>query len=181
MSDILDVQIQLYPELLRRMAAGEKLASTESDESEKLAASMIVAEAIENERAAEAAEAPAHQEKKAILEIGLGTAALLGLAAPKIKEMVQKARGVPHMPETSAELTRSFRGLLEEQAKTQAAKRTAVGAALGGAAAGALATKALEKKDRDEKDSAAAEIETVKNADAPSARAVLDKLLKNFV
>jgi hypothetical protein len=179
MSDILDVQIQLYPELLRRMAAGEKLSSsTESDDAEKLAATMLVAEAIENEQAA-----AEPQEKKAILEIGLGTAALVGLAAPKIKELVQKARGVPHMPETSAELTKSFRSLLEEQAKTQAAKRTAVGAAVGGAAVGALATKAVEKKDkdRDEKDSSAP-VESVKSAEgSPSARAVLDKLLKNFV
>lgn len=89
MSEFLDVQIQLYPELLRRMASGEKLASSEDkDDAEKIASTLLVAEAIENEQAAEAAPAPIKKEG-----IAIGTALLAGLALPHVKKMVSAARG----------------------------------------------------------------------------------------
>lgn len=43
MSDILDVQIGMYPTILRRMAAGERL-SVDGDETEHLAAALLVSE-----------------------------------------------------------------------------------------------------------------------------------------
>ena len=200
MSDLLDMQVRVYPEILRRMAAGEKLSAA-SDENEKLAAAMLVAEALENEKKAEA---PAGQEKKAI-EVGLGTLGLLGLAAPTAiragKKIMQKARGEATIPEEAGELLKSFRKLVEEREKTQAAKRMAIAAGLGGAAVGALATKALEKKEEQpatKKSSESNRIEEAKLAEgegakepeateqsstapgSPNARALLDKVLKNL-
>jgi hypothetical protein len=43
MSDLLDVQIGMYPTILRRMAAGERL-SVDGDETEHLAAALLVSE-----------------------------------------------------------------------------------------------------------------------------------------
>lgn len=194
MSDLLDVQVELFPVLLRRLAAGERLAS-ESDDTEKLAASLLVAEAIENQRTSSEDETPAEQpreEKKAVLaELGVG--ALLGAAATKIKPLIQKLRGTPEI-EGGGELIKSFRDIIRSQQEAQSAKRKLLLAGVGGAAVGALATKALEKK----KESSATPVEEVKSADVAvsnieeekpieqktpetkNARAVLDRLLKNF-
>jgi hypothetical protein len=202
MSDLLDMQVRYYPEILRRMAAGEKL-STASGEEEKLAAAILVAEALENEKRAEADPSDG-QEKKAI-EVGLGTLSLLGLAVPTAlragKKIIQKARGEAAIPEEAGELLKSFKKLVEEREKTQAAKRMAIAAGLGGAAVGALATKALEKKDEPsatKKSSESNRIEEAKLAEgegtkepeateqssaapgSPNARALLDKVLKNL-
>lgn len=191
MSEFIDVQIQLYPELLRRMASGEKLASSEDKEdAEKIASTLLVAEAIENEQAAEAS--AAHIKKEGI---EIGTALLAGLALPHAKKMVSAARGIPNVPEDVAQISQSFRKILEEQAATQAAKRKAVGAAVGGAAVGALATKAVEGKKheaveeavrterrREKSSSDETVVAPAKVADeAIDARALLDKILKNFV
>lgn len=200
MSDLLDIQVQVYPEILRRMAAGEKLSAA-SDENEKLAAAMLVAEALENEKKAEAAPA---QEKKAI-DIGLGTLALLGLATPTVaggvKKLITQARGEPVIPEAAGEILKSFRKIIEEREKADVAKRMAIAAGLGGVAAGAIAAKALSKDDKGEKKSSESNrIEGAKLAEgegteakepeaqeqsspAPgsvNARALLDKVLKNL-
>lgn len=192
-AEFLDVQIQLYPELLRRMASGEKLASAEDKEdAEKIASTLLVAEAIENEQAAEAASAPAPIKKEGI---ALTTALLAGLAMPHVVKGVKSMRGIPAVPESVEQLSKSFRTILEERAATEAAKRKAVGAAVGGAAVGALATKAVENKKHEAVDEAvrterrrekSSSDETVvapaKVADeAIDARALLDKILKNFV
>lgn len=195
MSDLLDMQVRYYPEILRRMAAGEKL-SIASDENEKLAAAMLVVEALENEKKAEAAPA---QEKKAI-DIGLGTLALMGVAAPTVvgaaKKFITKVRGEPAIPESAEELIKSFRKIMEEREKVQATKRMAIAAGLGGAAAGALAVKALGRNEK--KSSESNRIEEAKLAEgegtkepeateqssaapgSPNARALLDKVLKNL-
>lgn len=142
MSDLIDVQVEMYPTLLRRMAAGEHLAS-QQDDTEKLAATLLAAEAIEAEKAAQAP-----VEKQAI-DIGIGTLALGALAAPKIKELLNKLRGVPLVPEESSELIKSFRKIMEAQAETRAARGKMLAIGLGAAGAGALAIKALEGKKQD--------------------------------
>lgn len=72
MSDILDVQVELYPAILRRLAAGERLSES-GDETERLAASLLVADAIEKnagdakpvvEKKADVAESNIEQEEK---------------------------------------------------------------------------------------------------------------------
>ena len=194
MSDLLDIQVELYPELLRRMAAGEQLPST-ADDTEKTAATLLAVEAIENERAAEQP-APA-QEKQAIVELGLGAALGAALKDP-LTRLMQHLQGKPAVPEAAGELIKSFRNILEERARTESARRSAVLAGLGGAAAGALAVKALEKKESAaapapaaEKSAETPEAEKVDvtasnidetNADAGTvgARALLDRILKNF-
>src|SRR3990170_3966382 len=130
MSDLLDIQVELYPELLRRMAAGEQLPST-ADDTEKTAATLLAVEAIENERAAEQP-APA-QEKQAIVELGLGAALGAALKDP-LTRLMQHLQGKPAVPEAAGELIKSFRNILEERARTESARRSAVLAGLGGAA-----------------------------------------------
>lgn len=192
--DLLDLQVQLYPDLLRRMASGEKLSSSpDKDEAEKIASTLLVAEAIENEKAAEEAHAHAAPIRKE--GIALTTALLAGLAMPHVVKGVKAMRGIPAVPESVEQLSKSFRTILEEQAATQAAKRKAVGAAVGGAAVGALATKAVENKKQEAVEHAvrterrhekASSEEAVVEAPAKitdgaiDARALLDKVLKNL-
>lgn len=196
MSDLLNVQVQLYPEILRRMAAGEKLASTETEETEKAAASLLVAEAIEEQRVQEQP-----IEKKAIAEalLGAGLGAALG---PALKRGINKLRGVPALPEGEQALMDSFKKILDAREEAAKAKSKLLLVGAGAAAAGALAHKALSKKD----EKAAADIEetaTQDNADEKNdvaesniareeekpieqtpeqknARAVLDRLLKGI-
>lgn len=194
MSDLLGIQVQAYPEILRRMAAGEKLSAA-SDDQEKLAAAMLVVEALENEKKAGAAPADGH-EKKALVPELMGGAALGALLKRPVGEAIKKMRGEPAIPEAAEELIKSFRKILEEREKAQAAKRMAVAAGLGGAAAGALAVKALDKGDKKSSDdriegTKAAEGEAIQETKepeateqspaapgSPNARALLDKVLK---
>jgi hypothetical protein len=165
MTVLLDKEIELYPELLRRLAAGERLASA-SDEAEKLGATMLAAEAIENEKAKDA---PA-QEKTAIVELGIG--AVLGAALKEpVKSLIRKLRGEPVVPETAEELMKSFRKILEEREKTEAARRAAIVTGLLGAGAGALAVKALSKK---EESKAAASVQEVKISNSTARNTVVD-------
>jgi hypothetical protein len=137
MSDLIDVQVELYPAILRRMAAGEHLAS-QQDDTEKLAATLLAAEAIEAERAAQAP-----VEKKAI-DMGLGTLLLGSFAAGPIKKAINKALGNPELPTEGAELIASFRKIMQGQAEAESAKRKMLMIGLGAAGAGALAVKSLE-------------------------------------
>lgn len=144
MRDLLDVQVDLYPTMLRRMAAGEHLAS-QQDDTEKLAATLLAAEAIEAERAA-----PAPIEKSAI-DIGLGTLAIGALAAgaaPAVR-LIKKIFAGPAVPEEGAELIQSFRKIIQSQQETEAMKRKMLMLGLGAAGAGALAVKALEGRRQD--------------------------------
>lgn len=197
MSDLLDVQVRCYPEILRRLAAGEKIASS-SSEAEKLAATMLVVEALENEKRAQ----PAPVAEKKAVDVSLLTLGLGALALPQMKAIVQKLRGEPAVPEAAEQLLKSFRTIIDERAKAEVAKRTAVLAGLGGAAAGAAAVKLLDKS-KDEKSSSdkngpvvekkaegetpadvsvpAASQETQASASgSPGSRALLDKVLKNL-
>lgn len=189
MSDLIDVQVQLYPEILRRMAAGEKLAGKSNDDTEKLAAALLVADAIEKD----AAEPEPEIEKKAVgLEIGLGSLALGAMVGPALKRGIQKLRGIPALPEGEAELVKSFRSIIEARSEADAAKRKLMLGIGGGALAGAAAAKLLDKK-QDSKAAAEPVAETKKEAVAPSntekstekapakdksAHAVLGRLLK---
>lgn len=204
MSDFIDVEVQLYPELLRRLAAGERLASS-SDEAEKIAATALVVEAIENEKKAQEP-APAAIEKQAIVgEVALGLTNLMPvsagvgaglLSAGPLKKLIQAARGKPAIPEETAEILKSFRSIVQERAATEAARRNAVLMGAAGVGAGALAMKALSKsKDESSKkeSSAPAEVAT-KAADEVAApaevakpeensvatRGILDKILKQL-
>lgn len=141
----MDEQVRLYPELLRRLASGERLASRQ-DENEKLAATALVVEALENEKkASETSSEPkdGHQKEALIAEMGVG--ALLAHYGPKV---VRKLRGEPEVPETAAELLKNFRRIIQEKEKAESAKRMAIATGLGGAAIGALAVKALDKGEK---------------------------------
>jgi hypothetical protein len=144
MSDLLDVQINTYPELLRRMAAGEHLAS-QQDDTEKLAATLLAAEAIEAEQAAQAP-----IEKKAI---DISTAIIGGLAIAPLKKFFAHLQGSPVVPEEGAELIQAFRKIMQGQQETEALKRKMLMVGLGAAGAGALAVKALEGKRHDKSSS----------------------------
>lgn len=193
MSDLLSVQVDLYPQLLRRMAAGERLGS-EADETEKLAASLLVAEAIEKDQAEASVEKTAEVKKEAIAELIAG-GALGALIGPALKRGIQKLRGVPALPEGEAELVKSFRSIIDARSEADAAKRKLLLGIGGGALAGAAAIKALDSK---KEKAAAAPVAEKKEAVAPSnievekksseqsvvsqdARAVLGRLLKNFI
>jgi len=201
MSDLLDVEVQLYPELLRRLAAGERLASA-GDEQEKIAATALVVEAIEHEKKAQNEKPEKQIEKKALLPELLAMGAGLALAGPA-KKMIQTMRGEPAIPEQAQELMKSFRRILEERAAAESARRKLLLTGIGGAAAGALAVKALEKK---EDSKAAEEKPSEKKADggdvtgsndvtvsntasdgakkpdegSPGAKALLDRVLKHL-
>lgn len=144
MSDLLSVQVELYPELLRRLASGERLAS-EADDTEKLAASLLVAEAIEAERAQEVAP---EQEKNAIgVELGVGSGLALGAAlGGPLRRAIAKLRGEPAIPEQAAELMKSFRSIMDARSEADAARRKLLIAGAGGVAAGATAVKMLDSK-----------------------------------
>lgn len=146
MKNLLDVQVELYPELLRRLAAGEKFSAAVDDEGEKLAAVALVVEALENEIAAEASGEKRPQEKTALIGALEGLAAGALLAGP-VSKGIKALRGEPQIPEHAQELLKSFRTILESRRAEDLAKRRLGMAAVGGAAAGALAVKALEKKD----------------------------------
>ena len=195
MSDLLSAQVDLYPQLLRRMAAGERLGS-ESDDTEKLAASLLVAEAIERDQAEPA---PAIEKKAIGLEVGLGSMALGAAIGGPLKRAIQKLRGVAALPEGEAELVKSFRTIIEERAKTDAAKNKLMLGIGGGALAGAAAIKLLNNKNESKAASepvvAKKEAVAVSNIEnkiaseksseqkAPeqkTARAVLGRLLKCF-
>ncbi len=183
-----ETEVQLYPELLRRLAAGERLASRQ-DETEKLAATALAVEALENQKTAQPKNG--HDKEALVTELGIG--ALIGHAAPKI---VRKLRGEPDVPETAAELMKSFRRILQEKEKAEAAKRMAVATGIGGAVAGGLAVKALDKdkkeaadKDDDKKDEKKKgappwvkdKEEKKEGADkTASPRAILDRIMMNF-
>jgi hypothetical protein len=149
MKNLLDVQVELYPELLRRLAAGEKFSAAVDDEGEKLAAVALVVEALENEIAAEASGEKHSQEKTALIGALEGLAAGALLAGP-VSKGIKALRGEPQIPEHAQELLKSFRSIIESRRAEDIAKRRLGIAAVGGAAAGALAVKALSKKD-DEK------------------------------
>jgi hypothetical protein len=172
---LLDEQVRVYPELLKRMAAGERLASDQG-ETEKLAATMLVVESIEKEQAAKKAEEKPEIKKEAIVELGIGAALGAALKGP-VGRMVRRMRGEPQVPEEAAELLKGFRRIYEAREAERLAKRKVLGAAVGGAGLGVLATKALEKKDK-----AAATTEETKVADGngPSARGLLTRIMKNF-
>jgi hypothetical protein len=142
MSDLIDVQVELYPTLLRRLAAGEHLAS-QQDDTEKLAATLLAAEAIEAEKAAQAP-----VEKKAI-DIGLSTLLMAPFALPAIKKALNKHLGNPELPTEGAELIQAFKKIMQGQAENEAMKRKMLMLGLGAAGAGALAVKALEGKKQD--------------------------------
>ncbi len=183
MSDLLDVQIQLYPEILRRMAAGEKLSS-KTEDTDKLAATLLVAEAIEKDAAQPepAVEKKAEVKKEAIAEM-LGGAALGALLGPALKRGINKLRGVPALPEGEAELVKSFRSILDARAEADSAKRKLLLGVGGGALAGAAAAKLLEKKHESKEAVAPSNIEKATEqapAQDKSARAVLGRLLKSF-
>lgn len=74
-----DLEIRLYPELLRRMAAGERLASS-GDEAEKLAATALVVEALESEKVAQPDKAASLINPNVSVNIGQGTLASAGAA-----------------------------------------------------------------------------------------------------
>lgn len=199
-----DLELTLYPELLRRLAAGERLVS-DSASAEKLAATALVVEQME----AKLAEAPV--EKTAIVgEIAFGLGSMMpittgmlvgaGIKEP-VKRMIMKMRGEAAVPEQASELLKSFRSILEARKAEAAAKSKAIAAGLLGAAGGAAAIKLLEKKeDAGAAKAAAAEPVAEKAADlslvhasagpakseatkaaAPGARALLERVMKNFV
>lgn len=161
MTDFFNKEAELYPEILRRLAAGERLG-TAADETEKMAAALLVAEALENEKAADAAPGEPAQEKIALVELGLG-ALLGGLAAGPVRRAIQKMRGEPDIPEHASQLLRSFREILEERQAAEAAKKKLLATGLIGAGAGALAAKALlGKKEEPAAKAASAGTSTVK-------------------
>ena len=170
MKDLLDVQVEMYPTILRGIASGEKIAS-DADEQEKIAATLLVAEALEEQKEP--------QEKKALVEAGLG-AALGALAAGPLKKAIQKLHGEPEVPEAAGELLKSFRKILESQEAAAKARRGAVLAGLGGEVLGAGAVKALEHKEEKAAEDKSAEKEVPVSQDAKNARAVLDRLMKSF-
>lgn len=194
MSDLIDIQIRSYPEILRRLAAGERIASA-GDDVEKLAATALVVEAIENERAAEHI-APEHSKEAVVPELAAG-AALGAVFKEPVRRMLRRARGLPEIPEQNLELLRGFRQIIEAKDEAASARRKTLLALAGGAAAGVVATKVLSKKDEK---SSAAPAEAAKAAETPepvaekkietpaepegspvvNARALLDRVMKNF-
>lgn len=175
---LLDEQVAVYPEVLRRMAAGERLASDQG-ENEKLAATMLVVEGMEKERAAakQAEEKPA-AEKKAIVELALGTALGAALKGPASR-LLKKMRGEPAVPEEAAELLKGFRRIYDAREAERLAKRQVFGAAVGGAGLGVLGMKALEKKEKAAANGSTEETK-VAEANGSSARGLLSKIMKNF-
>lgn len=208
----LDIQVELYPQVLRRLAAGEHLASMQ-DDLEKIGAISLIVEALEKEAKNQPVNgngAVNGATKEAIDPISaiVGGAAGAALKGP-IGRGIAKLRGKA-VPE-SEEIFSLVRKTLQEEEKARAARTKMIAAGAAGLGLGALATKALtkepkaaESKEPQKKEGqfvqdpplevfntsrpdvppatekvTAPAIPPVSNQ-ATQARAVLDRIMKNF-
>lgn len=159
MTTNLQTQVELYPQVLRRLAGGEHLASMQ-DEVEKLGATMLVVEALEKEAGNQAN----GHAKEAVDPISLILGGAVGAAAKSpIARALARRRGKEILPEYASEVLSAARKTMEAEQAARAARATAVAAGFGGAAGGALLTRALMKKETaakpDEKSKTASEKE----------------------